>query len=150
MDKKHKIAMIILVIAIGAGSFFGGMKYDQSQRVSQFATRGPGQGPGRSGIATERGAGTDRTPNGGFGDFAGGQVTAKDDSSVTIKARSGSSRIVFFSGSTAVDRSEPGSASDLAVGQQVRVSGKNNPDGSITATSIQINSDFSRDQDPSQ
>ncbi|MEI7750139.1 MAG: DUF5666 domain-containing protein [Candidatus Moraniibacteriota bacterium] len=149
MDKNHKIAMIILVIVVGAGAFFGGMKYAESQRASQFAARGAGagQGAGATGRAgMQRGGGAGAVQNGGAGDFAGGQVTAKDDTSITIKTRNGGSQIVFFAPSTTIDKSVVGAGSDLSVGQQVTANGKNNPDGSLAATTIQIRSDTPANQ----
>lgn len=153
MDKNHKIAMVVLVIVVGAGAFYGGMKYDQSQRASQFASRGAGSGQG-VGVGTAGRAGGSRgagmqgvgVQNGGAGDFSGGEVTAKDDTSVTIKTRNGGSQIVFFAPSTTVGKSVTGSTSDLVVGQQVMANGKNNPDGSLAATNIQIRPETPTDQ----
>ena len=151
MDKNHTIAMIILVIVVGAGAFFGGMKYDQSQRASQFAARGAGAGQQGAGAGAagraggQRGAGAGMQ-NGGAGDFAGGQVTAKDDTSITVKTRNGGSQIVFFAPSTTIDKSVVGVSSDLSVGQQVMANGKNNPDGSLAATTIQIRPDTPANQ----
>jgi hypothetical protein len=154
MDKNHKIAMSILVIVVGVGAFFGGMKYDQRQKTTQFGFRGAGQeSAARSGMMNntrggQRGTGGQGSgiQNGGVGDFAGGQVTAKDDTSVTIKTRNGGSQIVFFAPSTTIDKSVTGASSDLFVGQQVTVSGKNNPDGSLAATTIQIRPDIPANQ----
>ena len=151
MDKHHKIAMIIVVIVVGAGAFFGGMKYAESQRASQFAARGVGAGQGSGmGVAGraggQRGAGAGAVQNGGAGDFASGQVMAKDDTSITLKTRNGSSQIVFFAPSTTIDKAVVGAGSDLSVGQQVMANGKNNPDGSLAATSIQIRPDTPANQ----
>lgn len=143
--------MIILVIVVGAGAFFGGMKYDQRQKTTQFGFRGVGQENAvRSGMMNtrggQRGMGSSGIQNGGAGDFAGGQVSAKDDTSITIKTRNGGSQIVFFAPSTTIDKSVVGASSDLSVGQQVTVSGKNNPDGSLAATTIQIRPDTPANQ----
>ena len=151
MDKNHKIAMIIVVIVVGTGAFFGGMKYAESQRASQFAARGVGAGQGSGmGVAGraggQRGAGAGAVQNGGAGDFASGQVMAKDDTSITLKTRNGSSQIVFFAPSTTIDKAVVGAGSDLSVGQQVMANGKNNPDGSLAATSIQIRPDTPANQ----
>lgn len=154
MNKRnHIIGMVALIIVIAAGAFYGGMKYDQSQRTGQFAARGTGQGggagmAGRPGTGGQRGAGTPGggVQNGGAGDFSGGQITAKDDTSVTVKTRNGSSQIVFFSPSTTVGKSVSGSTSDLSVGQEIMANGKNNPDGSLSATGIQIRPDMPQDR----
>ncbi|NTW14437.1 MAG: hypothetical protein HGA31_05420 [Candidatus Moranbacteria bacterium] len=154
MDKNHKIAMVVLVIVVGAGTFYGGMKYTANQKTSQFDARGAGVRQGaESGSAGraggQRGAGMMQGAgvlNGGAGDFSGGEVTAKDDTSVTIKTRNGGSQIVFFAPSTTVGKSVTGSTSDLVVGQQVMANGKNNPDGSLAATNIQIRPETPTDQ----
>jgi hypothetical protein len=75
------------------------------------------------------------------GGFATGQITAQDSTSITLKMRDGSTKIVFFSPSTSVGKSVSGAASDLAVGQNVMVNGTNNSDGSIAAQNIQIRPD---------
>lgn len=152
MDKKYIIGAVVLVLAVGAGAFYGGMKYDQVQRASQFAARGGGFGQPGSGGTTGRTGGQRGTgapggiQNGGAGDFSGGQITAKDDTSVTVKTRNGSSQIVFLSPSTTVGKSVSGSASDLSVGQEILANGKNNPDGSLAATNIQIRPDTPTEQ----
>lgn len=143
--------MVVLLVAVGAGAFYGGMQYDQSQRASQFATRGAGagqQGAGATGrTGGQRGTGAPSgIQNRGAGDFSGGQITAKDDTSVTVKTRNGSSQIVFFSPSTTIDKSFSGSSSDLSVGQRIMANGKNNPDGSLAATNIQIRPDMPQNQ----
>ena len=50
----------------------------------------------------------------------------------------GSSKIALCSSSTIVKKSTPGSLDDITTGTQVRITGKANPDGSITAKNILI------------
>jgi len=132
MDKKILIKIIVVaVIAAGAG-FYGGMKYGESTATQTSANlianfRGQQAGVG----SASRGMGQ----NGGF---AGGQIIAKDATSITVKLQDGSSKIVFVSGSTPVMKSVQGSLSDLAVGENVTVVGTTNSDGSITAQSVQV------------
>jgi hypothetical protein len=140
MDKKkHIITMIAIMVVIAGGTFYGGMQYGTSKATAQL---GQGKNSGSFGGAANGQGGGQRGmraggPNGGGG-FAGGQITAKDDTSITIKARNGSSQIVFYSPSTTVDKSVGGAISDLSIGQQVTVSGSANPDGSLAATNIAI------------
>lgn len=72
------------------------------------------------------------------GGFIGGTVIARDGQSVTVKLQDGGSKIVFIGGSTQVAKTVSGSLADLAVGTNVMVTGSANPDGSVTAQSVQI------------
>ncbi len=124
------IYAVILVLAIG-GSFYGGMRYGQTQTSSQVSTqRGQfaGSGAGGQGGAMRRN-GTN---------FVSGQILSKDDKSITVTAQGGGSKIVFFPTTVEVGKFVSGALTDLAVGQNVSANGKANSDGSITATSIQI------------
>ena len=130
MNQKIFIIFGAVILLVGGSAFYGGIKYDQGKNRAdrQFRTQqfgGSNGGP--------RGA---RTGNG----FAGGEVISKDDKSITIKLQDGGSKIVFVSDSTAVMKSTQGSFGDVAVGGQVMATGSQNPDGSISAQSIQIRS----------
>lgn len=147
MKMTNNIASGVVIVALLVGaSFYAGMTYGKKSVA-------PGDGPSGSqgGQNFQRGqrgsTGQPGGPQGGsrqgssgpnMGDFAGGQIISKDDTSVTIKTRDGGTKIIFLSGSTGIDKSVSGSSSDLAVGQQIMVNGKSNPDGSIAAQSIQI------------
>lgn len=65
-------------------------------------------------------------------------IAPADAESITVKLTDGSSKIVFFSDSTAISRQAEGSASDLSSGTSVIVTGATNADGSITAQNIQV------------
>lgn len=121
---------VVLGIAI-IGAFYGGLKYDQSknpQQVRQAGTANIG------GFGFRNGGG--RGMNGGG--FAAGEIIAKDETSITVKLRDGGSKIIFYSGSTEIGKFVNDAVSDLGVGKTVSANGKVNPDGSITAQSIQI------------
>lgn len=124
MKKIPIIYAIIAVLIFAGGGFYGGTKYQQTKR---FSGRLPG------GIR----------PSGNFGNrqggnFIAGSITAKDDKSITVKTQDGSSKIVYFSDSTSVAKSEKGTSGDLTVGQDINANGKANSDGSIAAQNIQI------------
>ncbi len=74
----------------------------------------------------------------------GGEVIAKDMTSITVKLRgtqtdnSAGSKIIFLSDATQVTKSAQGSTTDLSIGTQVSVFGTPNADGSVYAQSIQI------------
>ncbi len=130
---SNNVLGIVIAIALvfGGGMFFAGMKYGESKNPS---STGAGQFAGRSGAFFRRGGGT----TGSGGSFANGSVISKDSQSVTVKTQNGSSKIVYFSGSTQVGKFDTGSASDLKTGDQVMVNGTSNPDGSIAAQDIEI------------
>ncbi len=124
MQKNLITPLIIVVVLIGAGSFYGGMQYQKSQQpVPSQGQRGAGNGCG------QRGAG---------GGFMSGEVLSKDAQSITVKLRDGSSKIVFFASSTAVGKMDTGSIVDVVQGTQVTIVGTTNSDGSVTASNIQI------------
>ena len=130
---KNVLVTIVLVVVIGAGAFFGGMKYQQSKRVTRgnFAV---GQfGPGGQGTNRQGGQ------NGQNFRPVSGDVISKDDKSITVKQADGSSRIVIYSQSTEFLKSTTGSVDDLKTGDRVMVVGTTNSDGSVTAQNVQIN-----------
>jgi hypothetical protein len=136
--RKTLISIIITAIVIGGGAFYGGMKYDQSKNPPTAQNSGGRQQFGANGgIRGTRGG----------GGFANGEIISKDDKSITIKLRdgqngqnqnNGGSKIIFLSSSTAITKSAEGTLGDLKAGDQITATGASNPDGSITAQSIQI------------
>lgn len=74
-----------------------------------------------------------------MGNGVAGQITKIDNQSMTVQQPDGSSKIVFYSDSTSVQKSAQGTKSDLAAGMQVMITGSANSDGSYTANMIRIN-----------
>ena len=135
------IITAIMVIIVGAGSFYGGIKYDQSAALAS------GQNTGANGTPRQGGGAGGRRGMGANGGFSGGEIIAKDATSITIKLRDnpmangqqvGGSKIIFISDSTQVMKAVAGSLKDLTIGQNVSAMGTPNADGSISAESIQI------------
>jgi len=133
-------AIILLLVVFGVGGFFAGVQYQKSKRptVRDFqAMRGQfGAGePARS---------ADGRPQGLGGRFQGqgrpisGEIIEGDEKSITVKLPDGSSRIIFVGETVQINKSAPGTKEDLNQGTQVFVVGSENPDGSLTATSVQI------------
>ena len=136
----QKAISIIVALVVGGGSFFGGMKYDQSK--TSVSTRGNGSGNGNFG-GGQGGGMMGRGNRGGGngmmgGGFTNGEILSKDDKSVTLKLRDGGSKIIFFASSTQVLKADAGVIADLQIGQQVSANGSTNSDGSLTAQMIQI------------
>src|SRR3989339_12106 len=137
MNKNTIIGIAaVVVIAVGAGSFYAGMKYGQSQRASRAGTF-TRQFNGNSGPNGAAGADGQRVRINGGG-FTIGEILSKDDKSITVKLADGGSKIVFYSDSTVVSKSATTTMQDLTVGENVMVSGTTNQDGSISAQMVQI------------
>ena len=124
MTKKLILIIVVLTI-VGAGAFYGGMKYGQLKRQQFFQANIGGAGQQVMGI--NRGMGSN---------FLNGEVIAKDEQSLTLKTPDGSSKIVFFSGSTKVSKTIDGTIDDIEIGKQIMVTGSQNSDGSYTAQTI--------------
>ncbi|PIQ72757.1 hypothetical protein COV86_01415 [Candidatus Roizmanbacteria bacterium CG11_big_fil_rev_8_21_14_0_20_35_14] len=125
--KNNIVLIIVLALLVGGLGFYGGMKYQQSQRVS-FS----GQFNNRQGIRS----GTNS--RGGFQPVSG-EIIASDDKSITVKLQDGSSKIILLSDKTQINKAETVDKSQLKTGEKVAVFGTENTDGSVTATNIQLN-----------
>jgi len=131
---KTLIIIITIVLLVGGGAFYGGMKYAESKnpRLSLDQRQQFLQGNNIEGNL-QRGAGREAGSN-----SLTGEVIDKDEQSLTLKMPDGGSRIVFFSGSTQISKTAEGSISDIDIGKQIMVSGDQNSDGSYTAKTIQL------------
>lgn len=142
MSSKSIIVIVVIAVVVGVGGFYGGTVYEKSSLSKLGLLRSSASGQGANG--GQRGAGGAGFARGGAGgansngNFVAGQITAKNDTSVTVQGRDGSSKIVFYSGSTSIGKAAQGTASDLSNGEQVVVTGQANPDGSVAAQNIQI------------
>jgi hypothetical protein len=127
--KVFIIGALIAIIIAGAGGYMLGKK-SGSGVAAEIAPQGGGQMAGRGGGGMRGGR--------GGGNFAGGEIISIDAQSLTVKSQDGSSKIVLFSPTTPITTIVPTSPSDLLVGKSIIVGGKANPDGSVTAESIQL------------
>ena len=139
--KKNLILILIALIIVGVGGFFGGMKYGQSQALKNLTPEKMRE------IFQQRG-GPLFTRNQGQGQrigFLSGQVISKDEKSLTIKLPDGSTKIVFISQSTQVLKATEGSIEDIEIGKEISVTGTQNEDKSLTARTIQISPRLQRE-----
>jgi hypothetical protein len=142
--KNNYLVTFISVVLIGGIAFYGGLSYQKNKdslaglsvqdlpaKLQSLGLAGGGSG----------GAGTFAGRNGGRRGVGGavmGVIISKDDQSITVKLRDGSTKIVYLSASTTVGAIVSASSSDLAVGKTIVVSGTANSDGSVAATTVQI------------
>jgi ABC-type Na+ efflux pump permease subunit len=136
--KKNILVTVVIVVIVGAGAFYGGMKYAQSKSLTPQSFQNLTAQQRQQLFANAGGTRSGTRTGQGTSGFSAGQIIAKDDKSITIKMQDGSSKIVFYSDTTQVQKSTNGTSSDLQIGQEVTANGTANSDGSVTAQSIQI------------
>ena len=125
--------IIIGAILVAVVFFYAGLKYSQNHSPVASAT-GRTAFAGRAG-ATGTGA---RAGGAGFGGGVLGTILSVDPEGLTVTVSGGGSKIIFVATSTSYMTTTAGSASDLNVGDNVMVTGSTNPDGSVTARSIDV------------
>lgn len=135
--KKYIVSAIVL-LAVGGISFYVGYAYSENKNsLANFqANMGENFKMRVSGQNLPEGArsGSRMMLSGGVA----GEITAVDNQSITVKLSDGSSKIVFYSDSTAISKQAEGSKDDLTIGVQIMISGQQNTDGSYAASAIRI------------
>jgi len=144
---------VVVVLAVGGGAFYGGMKFRENQLKKDpsalfteiggvrqgtrgaFAGQGSGAFPSAPSDGQEAPAGAGQTSQSRSGTM--GTIESIEGDLVTIKTNDGSTVQVQTSDTTLVEQLASVTVSDLKVGESVVVSGTKNEDGSITARSIQ-------------
>lgn len=132
------IITVVLVVVVGSGGFFAGMKYQQNKQPTFTRQLGNGQMV-RSGNNQAQTNGTSQIM--GFRPV-NGEIIALDDKSITVKLQDGSSKIVVLSEKTSINQASEATKEELKTGEQVAVFGMENADGSVTAQTIQLNPQF--------
>jgi len=125
---KKSIGIIVIsaLVILGIGYYIGKSQSPTPATRGNFTGVNGGNRPG--GMRT---LGGNNVP-------VSGDIISKDDNSITLKLRDGGSKIIFLSTSTSVTKSISGTVSDLSQNETVMVQGITNPDGSVSAQSIQI------------
>lgn len=144
------VVSVLVVLAVGGGAFYGGMKFGQNQVIENpmeylQGTVGLG-GPfaaadGNVVVSGEfpRVRGTPGAGMPGFGRVVGGgfdTVQSVEGNVVTVSTQDGSTKQVFTTDTTLIQKYTTVGVEALEAGDQVIVSGTTNDDGSVTARSI--------------
>jgi len=148
MNKKSIVIVLCIAVLVGGVSFYGGMKYGQNNPLAGGQSVGAGfanLSPAERQARLQQSGGVNRGGIRTGGGFIAGEIISKDDpakdgagKSITIKMQDGSSKIVFYSGTTEIGKFVNGTSTDLEISKTVSVNGTVNSDGSITAQSIQM------------
>lgn len=138
------IVGLVLVIAVGVGGFFLGMRYESAQAAAAAADRAAflqqrlgaqGQGGGFFGGAAGGNFGGGTGP--GAGNFGGARGTIKSVNGDTVIVNGPQGPVtVHLSAEARIFKSVEGSRDDLKTGESVTITGQRNPDGSINATAV--------------
>jgi hypothetical protein len=140
IDNINSMQKNIIIAVLVSAALFGGLGYMAGKKSSVNSVPPDGQAFARGGNP----GGGARLGRGAGSGMIGGEVIAKDMTSITVKLRgtqadnSAGSKIIFLSDATQVTKSAQGSTTDLSVGTQISVFGTTNADGSVNAQSIQI------------
>jgi hypothetical protein len=126
------IGIIVALVAVGAGAFYGGTVYAAQQNTNTrnafFNGRG---GTGTGGTGGANGAG------GGFGGGVAGTIKSISGNTVEVSTAQNVTTVTL-NGTTTVMKSVAATTSDLQVGQTITVRGQRDSAGNVTATSIQV------------
>jgi len=135
------IGVLLVIVAVGGGSFWAGMKMGEN-RVIQDPARLFQQMRGEAGQFPGQFPGMVRTPQPGeeAAPFRGGimgAIEAIEGDNLIVSSEEGEVQ-VQTTDTTLIEKSMTVGVEDLAVGEQVVVSGSRNDDDSITARSIRV------------
>lgn len=134
--QKYIFTAIIVAVITGSIGFLAGDYYRKSKTPSNF--RGQRQFANGQGQRPSTGNSTGRA---GMQPVAG-EITAVDDQTLTIKTQNGDSKIVVYSDSTKINKTETASKDDLSTGSEVMVLGNQDDNGTITAQTISLGGGF--------
>jgi len=142
-NQKMIAGYIVTTLIAGSLGVYGGMTYQKTKSISAFGQRGTSQ---RLTQTRNNNQNTkNQIPSGtsagmmNRGGAINGEITAKDDKSMTVKMPDGSSKIIILSSDTTYRIADEAKPEDLVVGKTVAVQGSTSPDGSTIATSVELN-----------
>jgi len=121
-------AVLVAIVFFGAG--YGVAHFTQA------AT--PARSGGNFGAMGTNGARTRGAAAFAGGGAVSGELLKKDGTSMSVKTRDGSTRLILLTPSTQATKMVTGTMDDIPVGSTVMVSGTANSDGSVTAQMVQL------------
>lgn len=125
--KKYLIHALLVLISSGIG-FWGGLTYSKPKIDPSMQNGKQFSGNMMRGSGT-RGQG-----------FTIGEIISKDATSITVSTKDNGSKVVILPSTLQVNKNTPGTLDDITIGEKVMVNGTQQPDGSIVAGTIQIQS----------
>jgi hypothetical protein len=132
----------LIAVAVGGGSFFGGMMYGESQARSSFTGQAGAAGrfgAGQAGQGGTQGSGQTGTQGGArAGGLVFGTIQSLGANDLTVTEQNGNVVQVHVTGTTLIQKQASVGLADLTQGDSVVVSGSQGSDGSITAGSLQV------------
>jgi len=131
------VTLGLVLIAVGGG-YFAGTSHAKTAVAAGPVSLAAGTGGGYGGgVAGQGGFSGGRTRGGQTGGgFAVGVVTAVNGATVTLQGRAGDTTVDLSA--AAISKTVSGSASDVAVGQSLTVTGAAGSDGIVAAQTVQI------------
>lgn len=131
VKKSTAIVSVGLLIAVAGtvGFFAAGFAKAGQASGGNLQGRNNGQMMQRTGTGTRSAA---------MGGMVSGELIKKDDGSLSLKTRDGSSKLVLITSSTKAFKMSEATMSDFSEGQNLMVIGKQNSDGSVTAQTVQL------------
>ena len=128
VNKKHMAVWCVVTVVLMCVTYYAGTVQGGNSVKNTMAAARSGMGGGAGG----------RNRFGTGGGNVSGQVLSMDAASLTVQSRDGSSKIILYTPSTQVLKTDSGAMTDIATGVNVMIQGTQNADGSVTASSIQI------------
>ncbi|MFA5185283.1 MAG: hypothetical protein WC551_02260 [Patescibacteria group bacterium] len=136
IDKNKAAAGVVIIALVCFGLGFLTSNLIKSKTPANgFNPAAMGGGAGGFG---QRGTGQVGNRTARMGGFINGTLLKKDATSLTIKMRDGSSKIVLVTSSTKALKMADTTLDEFTEGADVMVSGTANPDGSVTAQTVQV------------
>jgi hypothetical protein len=143
-----RIVMIVLgvlvVLAIAAGSFYGGMVYGKNQAQASLPAFGedvqgmPTGGRGQFGTRPDGQTGMDQGQTVTQGGALFGEIQSIGSGELTITDQNGEQIQIYVTDTTLIEKQAEVTLADLEEGETVVISGSRADDGSITARTLQV------------